>query len=124
LVSALRQLVDYYEDNQIPANLQKDLHLTINQYNNFQKLQHFGVVKRILEGYLPTRKGIDFIYGNLSILNSVASLNNETLLPTHRYWDTAKRQPSYVYVHEICRTSYKQRKEYQSEKSLQSTIYD
>jgi len=51
-------------------HLQKDLKLTKNQYNNFQKLQYFGMVAKIKDetkiksGYwFLTKKAIDFLQG-------------------------------------------------------------
>lgn len=119
MVNALRQLVDWYESTKLPANLQKDLNLTKNQYNNFQKLQYFGVVQRTEKGWYPTVSGIEFIYGREKIPNRVATIESDVLPDGHPAWNTTEKFPVLMGVTEIDHTSYKQRLEYQEEKSPQ-----
>jgi len=93
LVEALRQLVDHYEDRGIACNLQNHLRLTKNQYNNFQKLQHFDVVRRT------------------------------EISHNHECWDNIKTKPELIFVQDIDETSYKQRKEYQADKGGNQTLF-
>lgn len=123
MVGVLRQLVDFYEENRKPANLQRDLKLTKNQYNNFQKLQYFGVVVRTQHGWYPTEIGMDFIYGDRMIYNPVATFGSNILPIGHEAWKTATKQPQQVAVQEIDETSYKRRENYQEEKSNQTKMF-
>lgn len=122
MVNALRQLVDWYESTKKPANLQKNLDLTKNQYNNFQKLQYFKVVQRTEEGWFPTQLGIDFIYGRGKIWNRIATIESNILPNEHQAWKTATKFPVPVGVQDIDQTCYKVRVEYQEEKSQQIKI--
>lgn len=128
LVSALRQLVDFYQDTQIDhrvsgkvCNLAKDLKLTHNQLANFQKLQYFGLVQDTKGGWYPTQLGIDFINGVERVYSPVATFKSEVLPFSHEAWKTHSK-PVLVGVKEIDETSYKQREEYASEKSGQSGL--
>lgn len=122
MVSALRQLVDWYEETGKPANLQKNLNLTKNQYNNFQKLQYFDVVLRTEKGWFPTSRGISFIYGQALTPSRVITIDGEVLPVNHPAWETTKLKPGGLMVEEVDRTSYKIRVEYQEEKSRQIKI--
>lgn len=122
MVNALRQLVDWYERTGKPANLQKNLDLTKNQYNNFQKLQYFGVVTRTDKGWFPSSTGIAFIYGNTRIPSHVATVESVVLPQNHPAWDETNKKPISVDVTEIDHTCYKVRVEYQEEKSRQIEI--
>lgn len=124
LVKALRQLVDYYEQEKKPCNLQKRLNLTHNQFTNFQKLQYFGLVLRTIDGWYPTEKGIGFIAGELSIKNPVATFKNEVLSYNHEAWKTHKAEPVDLWVNDIDQFSFKKRSDYQSEKSLQTNLFN
>lgn len=123
LVQALRQLVDWYEETKSPAHLQRHLNLTKTQYNNFQKLQYFNLVRNIPEGWLPTPLGIDFIYNRAMVLNTVATIENNVLSSLHGAWKTHKgKEPKLVSVRDIHLISYKTRSEYQLEKSRQLNL--
>lgn len=123
LVKALRQLVDFYEKNQRFANLQKDLYLSKNQYNNFQKLQYFGLVDRTALGWFPTRKGTGFIYGEEKVFDKVATFKKDTLSPESDFWSDKKRKPFLISVGNINLDSWKKREDYQNEKSNQLHIF-
>ena len=116
LIQALRQLVDFYDTNRRECNLQGDLRLTKNQYNNFQKLQYFKLVQRTEHGYYPTQKGSDFIYGKVPCFNSVATYGKDVLEYNHEAWVTHKSQPYKVMVSDIDQFAYKKREEYKEEK--------
>lgn len=131
LVGALRQLVDFYQASQIDhrisgkaCNLAGDLRLTHNQLANFQKLQYFGLVIDIKDGWIPTRLGIDFIHGLETVLNPVATFKNEVIPLTHEAWKTHTATPQRVNVHDVDETCYKQRVEYATEKSSQANLFN
>jgi hypothetical protein len=117
LISALKQLVEFYQVNYRRANLQKDLMLTKNQYNNFQKLQYFGLVHREAGGYVPTSKGTAFIKGTGSTQDIVATLGKNILDQSHPAWSEHSRTPKEVRIYDYFPEAYKQREEYQDEKS-------
>lgn len=120
LVSALRQLVDFYEAHKCECNISHDLSLTHNQIANFQKLKHFGLVELLKKGgYFPTEHGIKFIYGDEFAPTMAASMGNETLPVSHPAWDTHPTKPIWVSVKEIDNFSYKQKSAYREEKSNQ-----
>ncbi len=108
LVEALRQLYDFGNT----ANLQKDLKLTKNQYNNFQKLQYFGLVERAI-GWGITLKGKEFIEGKKAISDKAMTFGGEVVLPPHKAWNGVKIVKKYVY--DIDRESWKKIEDYQSE---------
>jgi len=117
LVKALRELVDFYEDNREMANLQKDLKLTKNQYNNFQKLQYFDLVRRVETlGWIPTKKGLNFVHGLEPCMTTVATFGKEILKYDHIAWQTHKGTIESKYIGDIDETSYKRRTEYKEEK--------
>ena len=90
LASALKKIVyAYYSEIPIyrrPLNLQKDLDLTKNEYNNFQKLQYFGAVLKVSGGWFPTLYGIAFIFNNYRLPKKVKTLNGEVLPYSHEAW--------------------------------------
>lgn len=116
LVKALRQLVDYYEDTKCACNLQKDLDLTKNQYNNFQKLQYFKLVQHTKEGWYPTNKAQLFIFGKESINNTAVTFGKNILDMTHQAWRIKKIRHKYIFIKDIDELSFKKREEYQEEK--------
>ncbi len=124
LVQALKQLVVWYEDTKKPANLQANLNLSKNQYNNFQKLQYFGLVQRTEKGWYPTDIGFQFIYGEISVYNKVATFGKDILGYDHEAWKKVKVKPQMVFVEDIDRDSYKTRVDYQNEKSKQKRLFD
>lgn len=119
LVSALRQLVDFYELHKRGANLQKDLDLTKSLFTNFQKLQYFGFVRRETAlGWFPTQLGIDFIYGLVQ-----SCTHTTTISGVVRSDIPPPENNRYLFVYEIDTTQYKQRDEYQAEKSQQTSMF-
>lgn len=116
LVSALRQLVDFYESTRNPANLQKNLSLTKNQYNNFQKLQYFNLVHRAgSSGWVPSMNGMRFIHGEMRIRNTALTFGRQILSYDHEAWQDRKYR--LVGVVDIDATSYKKPEAYKAEKS-------
>jgi len=123
LVRALRKLVDYYDDTKKSCNLQKDIDLTKNQYNNFQKLQYFNLAKRSDIGWFPTIQGIEFIKGKEEAIDMIATIESEVLDFDHEAWKTHNSKPKPVMIWDIDKDSWKQKVEYQAEKSQQINIF-
>lgn len=123
LANALKQLVEFYEIKKQKCNLQKDLRLTYNQYNNFQKLQYFGLVKRDSEGWFPTNEGMEFIYGSVCITIPVATIDGEVLPDDHEAWDTHKGERKQVFIFDIDETAYKKRPDYAKERQ-QANLFE
>lgn len=117
LVYALEQLVKKYLKEKKPYNLQKDLVLTKNQYNNFQKLQYFQLVTRSVCGWKPTEYGVEFIKGEVCVFNKVATFGKDILPPHHEAWNTGDDKPKLVHIREIKNFVWKGREEYQEEKT-------
>ncbi|HOH62101.1 MAG TPA: hypothetical protein PK698_06495 [Bacilli bacterium] len=121
LVQALRQIVDYYEKEKKSCNLQKNLDLTKNQYNNFQKLQYFKLVQRTSAGWYPTELGVRFIYGEVPCWDRAITLGKRVLDQDHVAWKY-KKQARLIFVKSIDDYSWKQKEEYQDEK--RQTLFD
>lgn len=120
MVDSLLQVVVFFLENKRPAKLQKDLDLSKNQYNNFQKLQYFCLVKRTENGWTPEQKGIDFIYGKSPCFNIVMTFGKSVLSPDHEFWQERQSRPREVYSYEIDERLYKKREEYQNEMRQES----
>ena len=146
LVSALRQLVDFYferrkayvtkrmgegsnyrmptDGTEAMCNIARDLKLTHNQLANFQKLQYFGLVFRVGGSgkWLPTPDGIQFVHGELSILSPVATFKGKVIPTSHDAWKTHNGRQESLHIKDVDVFSYKQREEYQAEKSQQQSL--
>jgi len=116
MVEALKQLVDHYSRHRRRVNLQKDLNLTKNQYNNFQKLQYFRLVHRDTGGWVPTSGGTRFIQGEIGCPDVVATMGKEVLSWWHKAWDTHGAVTKTVYVTDFLDTRYKGKEEYKEER--------
>lgn len=113
-VSALRKLVDRYEMTKAPVQL-GDLGITNSQYTNFCHLAYFDLATHLTEGWIPTQKGIMFIYGEIGVQTPVAILNSEVLPLDHEAWATHNTRPAIAFVMDINNTAYKKRPEFQKE---------
>jgi hypothetical protein len=100
LVSALRQLVDFYETCRRPANLQQDLSLTKRAGSR---------------GWVPTVEGTGFVYGLIRIRTTALTFAGEVLPFDHEAWKDRSFRIASVRV--IDEASYKQPAEYKAEKS-------
>ena len=124
LVDWLIQLALYVQKHGKWANLQKDLELTVNQYNNFQKLQYFDLVRRIPSGWMITRKWLWFIRWECWVFKNVATFGKDIVSdddPIWYEWNVYKRE--IVHVWEILGTEWKTREEYQKEKWCQFSLF-
>lgn len=122
MVKALRKLVDFYETNKKPAMLEQ-LKLTNSQYGNFATMAHFGVIENTPEGWVPKEKGFLFIQGDITLLMPIAIMARDVLPPDHEAWKTAVRQPKAKHISQIDSLSYKQKIEYQKEKSNAGSLF-
>lgn len=80
LVGILIEAIQFVRaNNKNEFHLQKDLHLTVNQFSNFTKLRFHGLVAKV-EGkagyWLITKKGGEFLRGELSVPARVKTFRN------------------------------------------------
>jgi len=123
MVGSLKRLVDAYEEHRRPIHLQKDIILTKNQYTNFYKLRHFGLVHNDNIGggcYVPTFRGIEFIYGRTHAPKRVKTLNNVLVPPSSELWSGEKYET--CFVQDIDVDCYKKPEDYKQEKRI--TLFD
>lgn len=118
LIQALGKLIEFYNLKHRPANLQKDLNLTHNQYCGFQQLQYFGLVDHdVKNSRVPTPFWMDFFDWQIPCENRVATLNNKRLPFDHECRETDKKKWKVRYVWEFdSQYRYKSKEEYQLEK--------
>ena len=123
MVEAFCQLVEYYLEKGIAANIDKDLDLTKSQFANFQKLRYFGIAYNIESGWLPSMKGMDFYHGKIRINSTVATMNNEVLPDDHEAWETHTRSIVRITINEVLPYYFKSKTQYQAEKSPQLSLF-
>lgn len=116
IVKALRVLVDFYESRKNGAGL-GELSLTTQQYNNFQKLQYFDLIRKIDGLWYPTSKGSEFIMGKIAVPTTSATMGKEILGYEHPAWQTHTKELEFLFVWQIDEISYKKRPEYGAEKT-------
>ena len=121
LVHALEQVAKHYTQYSKGCNLQKDLVLTKNQYNNFQKLQYFKLVSNTETGWVPTQLGMGFMNGDNVIMNPVATFGKEILNRFHEAWDTSENKPKITHISKIRNYEWKGREAYKQER--RSTLF-
>lgn len=121
LISWLDQLVRFYKKNHTWANLQRDLDLSINIYNNFQKLQYFTLIKKDKWGRIPTDFWIRFIEWSIPCYTTVATLWKNIIRFDHPARQTVKELPTKKFIREFdWQYSYKKREEYQLERGFRT----
>jgi len=120
-VASLRALVDYYEAHRGPVKI-KDLGLTNAQYVTFAHLKYWKFVERIPYGYIPTRYGIDFVYGYEKAWETVAVINSKLLGLDHEAWRTHKEKNKLKLVFDINRTAFKEHEQFQAEKGQKDPV--
>lgn len=125
LAAAFVWMVEWYFRTKTACNVMTDIGLTHNQKANFQKLKHFGIVQNIKDGeWMPTPLGLDFYQGKIAILDTAASLDNETLPYSHPCWKTHARELQAVYIHDLYNLDrrYATREEYREH--VRGTLFD
>lgn len=119
MCSALEKAINAFVELKRPLNLQNDLDLTKNQYNNFQKLQYFWLVDRVEGWRKPTHKARYFIRWLNPVQNRVATLWKKVLPENHPARDTDKQGFKLVYIDSVRNEKkYKKRDEYVKEKTF------
>ena len=96
-----------------------------SQYTNFHNLQYFGIIHNKSENrevWFLTKKGEAFFYGEISLLNPVAVMENVSLEDNHEAWRTHKGKRIDINIRSILPFEYKRRPDYQAEKSRQTTL--
>ena len=122
LVIALRKLVDQYETRVIPIPL-GDLDLATSQYTNFAHLQYFHLAQNMPDGWVPTKMGIQFIYGEARVMVPAGVFGKEILWHGHEAWETHTAKRAELFVYDIDAVSYKRRNEYQREKASTLSLF-
>lgn len=112
LVDALVQLVEFWRAKKRGCNLQNDLQLSKNQYNNFQKLQYFRVVTNREDGWYPTGKGCQFVDGSIEIEKNVATFGKMILDSNHEAWGTTEAKPEPIHISNVKNYTWKKREDY------------
>lgn len=117
MVSALAQAIKLGR----PFNLQKDLVLTKNQYNNFQKLQYCGLIEKVggSSSWVTTELAYKFIHRIAPISNKAFTLGKDVLDPMEA-WILESEKPGnkfnkIVFVDEILKEDYKKLQDYLSD---------
>lgn len=88
LIDALKQAVRFsdFQTNK-HFNLQKDLDLTKNQYNNFQKLQYFWLIRPVKKWLRSmTSFWISFCQGHSLTRDTAITLGKSILSTGHTAW--------------------------------------
>lgn len=117
MISAFIKFAERYIDTKSPININKDLRLTHSQKCNLPKMQYSGLIQSVEDNeWVLTIDGLQFYYGELSILLPVATMQNVVIPDNHEAWDTHRRPRKWKNIHDIYKTRYKQRQEYQEEK--------
>lgn len=101
-----------------------EIGLTNAQYSNFQNLRHFGIIIQYEKGneWHLTKFGEDFYYGSTSVLSPAGHLNGETLSESHEAWQFHDKSRRSVFIDDVLPNFYKQRPQYQKEKSNQLSM--
>lgn len=101
-----------------------DIGLSNSQYGNFQNLRHFGLIFQVHKGgpWTPTQLGWNFYLGTATILNPAGHMAGETLAADHAAWNTHPQERRRITIHEVLPEEWKQREEFQQEKSPQGQL--
>lgn len=120
MCQALWKIATAYKSTGEPVEL-KSCGLTNSQYGNIGLLARFGLAKNFQKKWIPTEKGMDFLNGEIPIMDRIKVLKKEVLLVSHPMW--CGEVPEFKFIHEFDPDfSYKQKEEYQAEKSQQTTL--
>ena len=123
LAEAFKAFVDKYAEIKAPVSPSKDLNLTHTQLANWQKLRYWDLIKPIDNNkglWVPTPNGILFYQDRISVMKTVATINAEVLPQTHEAWETHTKNVELVRITDLIDDfEYKQRPDYQAEKSGQ-----
>jgi hypothetical protein len=101
-----------------------EIGLTNTQYSNFQNLRHYGLIWQRERGgaWMLTKLGSEFYFGTATILTPAAHMGGNTLPPDHPAWNTHPQPRRTISIRDVLPEEYKQRPEFQAEKSGQLTF--
>lgn len=116
IVNGLKQLVEFYKNNKKGCNINQDLQLSHNQKCNLPKLQHFGLMVRLDDGWYPTQRGYEFIHGMRKTMIRVVTFDGIVPLKDHPAWNDVKIE--FRDVWEIDDTAYLKREDYINQNTL------
>jgi len=110
MVSALAQ--GYVKKK--PFNLQQDLKLTKNQYNNFQKLQYFDLVEKVVgtTNWTVTERGKLFLRGEITIENKAFTFGKRVIASSSPMIERLKPVIKMVHAMDIVKTDYQKLHDY------------
>ena len=102
-----------------------EMNLTNPQYTNWHNLRHFNIILQDEEthGWILTRFGEQFYRGKVPVMIPAAHMGGRTLCSTHPAWLTHDKPRQRIFIWELLETAewkWKQREEYQEEKSQQT----
>lgn len=99
-----------------------EIGLSNAQYSNFQNLRHFGIIRQEDKGgaWDVTLLGWMWLSGEARIHSPTAHMGGKTLLYNHEAWDTHPVKPEFITIRERFPELWKERPEYQEEKSNQT----
>lgn len=89
MVNALKILCDMYLSHKRRLKLH-ELGLNNNDFNNFQKLQYWGLVHRDADGYVPTRKAYDFLTNRTWVYDVEGTWKGNVIAIDHPAWKNKK----------------------------------
>lgn len=98
-----------------------EIGLSNPQYSNFQNLRYFGIINQSEKGkeWFLTEKGKEFYYGDIGLPSPVAFMEGESLTSDHEAWETHEGERKTIFIKDVLTYYYKQKPEYQEEKSDQ-----
>lgn len=123
LANALMQLYNFYKTASVGlCNISKDLHLSHNQINNFQKLKYWKLVGLTPHGYFITHIGVEFCKRERQIDNRILTFANKPLHISDPLWNNFQVKPKLVWFDEVDPETWMKRIDYQIQKSTQTTL--
>jgi len=125
MVDAFEQMMEIYLETRKGVKV-RNLNLTYSQYSNFQKLRYFDLMffEDSQDVWYPTQLGIAFFFGEFPVLDPAGHMDNQPLPRDHPAWDTHSKGRRKTYIHDVDRTHFKQRSDYQAEASTGPTLFD
>jgi hypothetical protein len=110
ILNGLKQLVNFYKEEKRGCNINQDITLTHNQKCNLPKLQHFGLIVRLNDGWYPTQRGYKFVHGMAQSPLRVITFDGIVPPTSHPAWKGVKVE--YVDIWEVDEAAYLQREDY------------
>lgn len=123
LAKILYKVLKKHDEKKRPLRV-ADMDFTNVEYTGWKQLKYFGLIVEIDGDYVePTPLAYEF-YNNLTpIETTVAIIDGKRLGADHPAWITHTRKVKTQYLYEISPEYYKQRHEFQVEKTRQTSIF-